>query len=120
MRVSPHLGPLPTGEEKQCYIINMNYFYSHLIETDSLVVALNELKLSDEEKTHLLGIVQSSLHHAILDAILSELSDKDKKTFVDYVEENNNEKIWKFLNGKIQGIESKIQKAAEDLKKKVH
>lgn len=98
----------------------MTYFYSQLIKTDSLVVALTELGLSEDEKAHLLGIIDSSLHHAILDAILSELSEKDKKTFLEHLATEDNEKIWKFLNSKIDGIESKIQKAAEDLKEQLH
>lgn len=98
----------------------MQYFYSHLIETQSLIVALNELELSEEEKVHLVGIIDSSLHHAILDAVLSELSEKDKKTFLEHMTEEDNEKIWKFLNSKIEHIEEKIKKAAEDLKQELH
>lgn len=96
------------------------HFYSRLIKTDSLVEALNELELTDEQRSHLLGIVESSLHHAILDAILSELSEEDKKVFLDYVTQNNDEKIWNFLNGKIEGIEEKILQTAESLKKELH
>lgn len=95
-------------------------FYSKLISTDSLVQALGELQLTDEQKSHLLGIVESSLHHAILDAILSELPEKDKMTFLEYVEENDDAKIWKFLNEKVDKIEEKVVKAAEDLKKELH
>lgn len=96
------------------------HFYSKLVKTDSLVAALNELDLSDDQKMHLLGIVESSLHHAILDAILSELSEKDKAIFLEYVTENDNDKIWKFLNGKIDKIEEKIVETAEGLKKELH
>ncbi|HSD98379.1 MAG TPA: hypothetical protein VLB73_01605 [Patescibacteria group bacterium] len=96
------------------------HFYSKLVKTDSLVAALNELDLSDDQKAHLLGIVESSLHHAILDAILSELSEKDKTIFLDYVTENDDDKIWKFLNAKIDKIEEKIVQTAEGLKKELH
>ena len=96
------------------------HFYSKLVSTDSIVAALNELELSDDQRSHLLGIVESSLHHAILDAILSELSEKDKKVFLEYVTENNDEKIWKFLNEKIDKIEEKISQTADSLKKELH
>ena len=96
------------------------HFYSKLVTTDSFVAALNELNLTDDQKTHLLGIVESSLHHAILDAILSELSEKDKKIFLEKLDENNDEKIWNFLNEKIDKIEEKILQTAEGLKKELH
>lgn len=96
------------------------HFYTKLISTDSLIAALNELDLTDDQRSHLLGIVESSLHHAILDAILSELSEKDKKIFLEIVTENDDEKIWKFLNEKIDKIEDKITQTAESLKKELH
>lgn len=96
------------------------HFYSKLVATDSILEALNELNLSDDQKAHLLGIVESSLHHAILDAILSELSEKDKHIFLEKLDENDNEKIWKFLNEKIDKIEEKIVQTAESLKKELH
>ncbi len=96
------------------------YFYSHLIETESLIVALNELELSEEEKIHLIGIIDSSLQHAILDAVLSELSEADKKIFLNHLADEDHEKIWQFLNGKIEHIEDKIKKVAEDLKQELH
>ena len=96
------------------------HFYSKLVTTDSIVEALNELNLSDDQKAHLLGIVENSLHHAILDAILSELSEKDKHIFLEKLDENDSEKIWKFLNEKIDKIEEKIVQTAESLKKELH
>ena len=96
------------------------HFYSHLIEIDSLVIALNELSLTEEEKAHLLGIIDSSLQHVIFDAVLSELSDEDKKVFLEHITEEDNEKIWKFLNGKIEHIEEKIKKVAKDLQEELH
>lgn len=98
----------------------MKYFYSNLVQTESLIVALNDLELTEEQKIHLIGIIDSSLHHAILDAVLSELSEKDKKTFLEHMTEEDNDKIWKFLSGKIEHIEEKIKKAAEDLKTELH
>ncbi len=96
------------------------HFYSHLVETESLFVALSELSLTEEEKLHLVGIIDSSLQHVILDAVLSELSDEDKTVFLEHVATEDNEKIWKFLNSKIEHIEEKIKKIAEDLKTELH
>jgi len=100
------------------------HFYSKLISTDSIVEALNDLDLSEEERRKLLGIVESSLHHAVLDAILSELSDHDKQLFLQIVTEDDQDsqhkKIWDFLSKKIDKIEEKIVQTGEDLKKELH
>lgn len=98
----------------------MKYFYSHLTEIESIVTELDKLDLSSEQKAHLASLVDSSLHHTILDAVLSELSLTDKKTFLNHLEEDDHSKIWEFLNKKVDNIEGKIKKAAKDLKAELH
>lgn len=94
----------------------MKNFYSHLIEIESIIVGLDELDLSKDQKHHLASLVDSSLHHAILDAILSELEEGDKRVFMQHISEDDHTKIWKFLNNRIDNIEEKIKKTAEVLK----
>src|SRR5690349_7635721 len=91
-------------------------FYGHLIEIESVIVELDKLDLSKEQKHHLASLVDSSLHHTILDAILSQLKEEDKRVFMQALTENNQQKIWKFLNEKIDHIEDKIKNTADDLK----
>lgn len=98
----------------------MKYFYAHLIEIESLNAKLDELELSKEERMHLSYLADSSLHHKILDEILSNLSDSDKRVFMQHVNDGDHEKIWKFLNEKIEGVEDKIKKAADQLKDELH
>lgn len=100
--------------------MSKTHFYSHLIEIESLVVELDKLELSEKEKEHLASLVDSNLHHTIIDAILSELSEKDKKIFMEHLSNDDKEKIWEHLNSKIDNIEEKIKTAAEDIKKKMH
>lgn len=95
-------------------------FYSHIIETESVVVRLDEMELKDDEKEHLQSLMESSLHHTILDAILTELSTSDKKLFLSALAQDNHQAIWTFLKDKIDGIEGKIQKVADELKKELH
>lgn len=96
------------------------HFYSHLVEVDTLIIELEKLELTDSEKEHLLKIIESSLHHTILDAILSELTPGDKSLFLHHIALDDHEKIWNFLNKKVDLIEEKIKKSAEDLKKELH
>lgn len=96
------------------------YFYSHLIETSVLSMELGEMDLAPRERLHLISLIDSNIHHEILDLILSELKPLDKKMFLMHLASENHDKIWKFLRGKIEDVEEKIKKTAEDLKKELH
>lgn len=98
----------------------MKYFYQHLIEIESIAIELDKLDLSKEQKLHLASLVDSNLHHTILDAILSELAEEDKKVFLSHIKSEDNEKAWQLLNDKVSNIEDKIKKVAEDLKEELH
>ena len=96
-----------------------NHFYSHLIELDSIRIELDTLDLSDAQKEHLLELAASTTHHAVLDAIFSELSSEDKVMLLMLIEEDDHGKIWEHLSGKVENIDEKIKKTAEDLKKEL-
>ena len=98
----------------------MKYFFSHLIKLDSIIIELDKLDLSPEQKLHLANLIDSSLYHTILDAVLSELPLSDRKVFLNHLKENDHSKIWQFLNGKVDNIEEKIKKTADDLKLELH
>ncbi|MBI2430743.1 MAG: hypothetical protein HYV39_01870 [Candidatus Levybacteria bacterium] len=90
------------------------------METSSLSLALGDMDLSQEERLHLVSLVESNLHHTILDAVLSELSEEDKKIFLHHVAHNEHDRVWELLNKKVENIEEKIKNAAESLKKELH
>ncbi len=99
----------------------MKYFYSNIIEISSLVERLDELELDDAHKKHLGGLIDSHIHHTVVDVILSELSSEDKLLFLRKISENpEDEQLWQFLNDKTEGIENKIKSAVESLKKELH
>src|SRR3989338_2826250 len=93
------------------------YFYSHIVETSSISLALADLEMSPEERLHLLSLVESNIHQAILDTILSELTAEDKKNFLEHLSEGDHERIWKFLSERVEGIKEKIHKDVEESKK---
>lgn len=93
------------------------HFYSHLVETSELSLSLGDLELTQEERVELITLMESSLHHVVLDTILSELSEKDKKQFLLHIHNNDHAKIWKHLRETVDDIEDKIQDAAAKLKK---
>ena len=98
----------------------MKHFYSHLIGIESIFVELDKMDLSKEEKIHLAQLVEANLQHTILDAILSQLKDHDKRAFMAHLNEGVHDKIWKFLNEKVENVEDRIKKVAEDLKIELH
>ncbi len=92
------------------------HFYSHLVSMESLIVELDQLEFSAEEKHHLARLADSNLHHTILDAIMSELDEEHKQIFMEHLSDNNHDKIWQLLNEKVNNIEDKIKRAAESIK----
>ncbi len=98
----------------------MKHFYSDIIEIETLIVELDTLDISPQQKQHLIKIAQDTIHHTILDIILSELSEEDKKVFLENHAENDHDKIWVHLKEKIANIETKIKFTADMLKKELH
>lgn len=97
-----------------------NHFYHHLVIFDSIHVGLDSLDLEPHEKDELLMLAENNLHHAILDAMLSEMEEGDKKVFLALVLSNNHNEIWKLLSFKVKDPEEKIKKIATDLITKYH
>ena len=95
------------------------YFYTHIIDTSTLSLELGNMDLNPKERMHLISLMDSNIHHSVLDLILSELNPMDKKTFLTHLASENHDKVWKFLNEKVENIEEKIKKTAEDLKKEL-
>lgn len=96
--------------------MSKKHFYSEIVTLDSVVADLDGLDLTVEEKKELKEIAHDHLHETILDAILSELSEKDKKIFLANTLYDTNEMVWKHLNKKVDNIEEKIKNAADKLK----
>lgn len=97
-----------------------NLFYHHLVDIESVIIELDKLDLSNEQKMHLSTLVDSSLHNIILDAILSELSPEDKKSFLYILKDGKSDNTWQFLCERVDKIEDKIKAAAEQLKLQLH
>ena len=96
------------------------YFYTHIIDTSTLSLELGDMDLTSKERLHLISLIDSNIHHEILDLILSELNSEDKKTFLTHLASEDHIKVWKFINEKVENIEEKIKKTAEDLKNELH
>lgn len=100
--------------------MNKKHFYSHIIETSLVSLELGDMNLTNKERIHLISLVDSQLHQTVIETILSELKEEDKKIFLHHLLFDNHDKIWELLNRRVENIEEKIKKAAEDLKKELH
>lgn len=79
------------------------------------MLELEELELDDDEREELQEMIGSNLHHAILEAVLDELSEEDKVVFLQHMAHDNHDKVWEHLKGKIENIEDKIKATADSL-----
>ncbi|MDO8639047.1 MAG: hypothetical protein Q7R43_05725 [Candidatus Daviesbacteria bacterium] len=99
----------------------MAYFYSHLVEIESVTLALDNMNLSYSQKKHLASLIDSTIHHTILDLIFSKLSKTDKELLVEKIKKNPEDKeIMKILNDKVENIDMEIKEAVSKLKKELH
>ncbi|MFH0937120.1 MAG: hypothetical protein V1808_02420 [Candidatus Daviesbacteria bacterium] len=99
----------------------MAHFYSHLIEIEEITIKLEEMNLSNEQKLHLASLLDSTIHHTVLDLILSKLSEEDRKDFLRQLEnDSEDKKIMEFLSVKVENIEEEIKEVAKKLKKELH
>lgn len=95
----------------------MKHFYSHLINLEELFVKLEELRLRDEHRDHLSLLIDSTLHHVILDLILTNLNKQDKIIFVEMIRtDKNHHEIMEFLVIRIDNIEGKIKETVNSVK----
>lgn len=91
-------------------------FYAHLVQIETLHIEIDSMDLTEEEKNDLKNLINSNFHHSILDTVLSELQEEDKKKFLEHFTSDDHEKIWEHLKSKTAGIEEKIKSKAEKLK----
>ncbi|HSA83781.1 MAG TPA: hypothetical protein VLF20_02755 [Patescibacteria group bacterium] len=97
-----------------------NHFYHHIVIIDSIHIGLDSLELEPHEKEELAMLAENNLHHTIMDTVLSELEEGDKKVFLALVLHNNHNEIWKLLSFKVRDAEEKIKKTAEKFIKQLH
>ncbi len=95
------------------------HFYSHLIEIHEIYLSISEIDLSDEERGHLLSLAEANIHATVINAVLPELTEEDKKVFLKNLLSDQHEETWKHLLNKASDIESKISKSLKDLKKEL-
>lgn len=95
------------------------YFYAHIIDPEDLHRELDVLDITSHEKNHLTLILESSLHHQIIDLVLTELPDEHKKSFMLHLANDDNESTWKVVEAGIDNPEAKIRECLESFKQEI-
>lgn len=99
--------------------MNKGHFYEKIIETSQISLELGDLNLTVAERKELITLVNRNIHTTVLNVVLSELPEEDKKVFLKNLSENNHKKIWQHLNLKTNNIEEKIKKSIEEVKREL-
>ena len=97
-----------------------NHFYHSIVSMESLRVRLDLFEFSTAEKEKLMEVAERTLHHSILDLVLSELNERDRKLFLSHHASENHDEIWSLLTGNVKSIEKKIKITAESVSQKLH
>jgi len=97
----------------------MKHFYTHIIDLNDLHTELQILDLTDDEKNHLIVVIESSLHHVIVDVLLTDLPEEHKGNFLHHLAKNDHDSIWKVLKNAIKEPEERIRYALDKLKKEL-
>lgn len=95
------------------------YFYSHLINFDDIHNKLMLIDAADEERQELLKILESTIHHTVIDILLTELPDEHKTVFMAHLSDNNHDKIWALITEHVDNPEDKITQTYSRLKEDV-
>jgi hypothetical protein len=98
----------------------MKRFYTHIVKIESLIIELDQMDFDEDEKVHLAHLIDGTFHHTILEEIFSHLSETERLELLKHLEEDDHNKIWKFLNSRVDNVEEKIIRVAEELKKELH
>lgn len=97
----------------------MSVFYDHLLDLSEFDRELEELALEYHEKAHLLEILDSALHHAVMDTILTEIPTHTHHDFLqNFAISPHDPAHLEFLVIHSPDIETKIREKARKTKDK--
>lgn len=95
------------------------HFYTHLIEIDTIYTELESLPMHNHEKKELIEIVHSTIHHVVIDTVMTDLPEEDKKMFLSHIHAEDHDSVWKLLKTKTHESEKKIKQAIQTLQKEL-
>lgn len=99
--------------------MEQKHFYSHLIRITDITIELADMDLNSEERIHLLALVDANIHSTVVNTVLSELPEEEKKIFLQNLVANDHIEIWSHLRKNIKDADEKIILAVNSLKREL-
>ena len=95
------------------------HFYSHLIQVNDIILDLGDLEMTSEERVHLLALLEANIHTTVVNTVLNELPESEKKIFLQNILIDNHNKTLEHLWKNSADIEQKIKDSVENLLKEM-
>ncbi len=96
-------------------------FYDHLINIEEVIIELDQNDISIEERSEFISIIDETLHHHILDTILSNLPFEHHENFLTKFHKAPHDPDLIIYLKQVSGpdIEEKIKTKANEVKKEI-
>lgn len=94
-------------------------FYAHLIDISVISSHLDKLDFEPEQKEHLSSLAHSSIHHSIINTVMSELSEEERETFLRHLSNEDHQSIWQLFETRTKLIEEKIKQTFQSLSQEI-
>jgi transposase len=95
------------------------HFYSHLVELSDITIDLGDLEITPEERLHLISLLEANIHNTVINTVLSQLRESEKRIFLTNLVKNDHKEIWKHLVLNSKDIEEKIKAEVKKLIKEM-
>ena len=97
----------------------MSILVKHFVNNPKVVLEINELPLSEEEKIKLTETVILLYHQNLLSKFLEKLEAEDKKLLLEKLLQDSQTEAITFLREKIMNIESVVSDAIVELEEQI-
>lgn len=94
-------------------------FYSHLINIERFEKRIERFDLYENERHEIITIFHETIHHTVVNIILTELDEENKKTFFKRVQQDDHSYLWDDLSKKISKLEEKIKEAKNSIEEEI-
>ena len=98
----------------------MNYFFEEIIQIQKIPVVIADNTTDSVEQEYLLEVAKATIHHKVLDLVLSELAEPYKLEFLQIIEVADSHKsVIDKLKGWLDDIEDKIRAKVQESEEEI-